>query len=149
MSANDPLPTGVELDAFESALGDLGDPLSDICRPIYKRINAETGPEVTFDLIGRLAIFVKDLEGHADHLKAAAEQINRMIGDLDGIVRESPAGQTPWIPQFDEDGWDNFDDRNRWERYMRATAFRKAAKDSVPGFGTSSTSTALKEGDDA
>jgi hypothetical protein len=53
------LPTGAELDAIERTLGDVGDPLSGVFNRFCERTNAETGPEVTYDLIGRLAIFVK------------------------------------------------------------------------------------------
>jgi hypothetical protein len=66
MVATTQLPTGAELNALERRLAEVdNDPLADVFYSFCRRINAEGGEVVTYDLIGWLAIFVKDLRRHA------------------------------------------------------------------------------------
>jgi hypothetical protein len=117
------LPTPAELEAVDNALGDMYDRADDIFRALCRRTNADTGPEVTYDLIGRLAIFVADVRKHGNWFNELAAKIGRTLDDLDGIARENPAGDVPWVPQFAEDGSDNYSESSIQRRELEARRY--------------------------
>lgn len=106
----DTLPDGEHLATLRNLLGAAVESVGDTSSAILGRVNEKTDGEVTYELVGRLALFAGHVREHAEWLLRDADLIEGSLDDLSMCIEGSPLS----VPRFDESGREQRDSLTRW-----------------------------------
>ncbi len=107
----DGVPDGDYLHRLWSLLADGLESLDELERWVLHRVNGKTDGEVTFKLIGRLAVFVKSARDVVEAMSPPLDRIERSFDDLSNLAR----GEEVDLAMFDLRGQPQHDRETRWK----------------------------------
>ena len=104
------LPDGEHLSRLWSLIADAQESLANVEGAILARVNEKTDAEVTYELIGQLAVFAKHVRDQANYMLRNLHVIEGSFDDLATLAE----GVDIDIPRFDEYGRNQHDSRVRF-----------------------------------